>query len=178
MKVFIPFFLLMFVSSLFSQSEEEMIQDIREKYKETRAQYKSYEKVSKELLDESTEGGEIIAYKNSKEIRLIEVEWAGEMGKRTIEYYFYDGQLYFAFEQIHNYNAPVYYDEEIAKESGGEHFDPKKTIKKANRYYFYNKKLIRWLDPEKKKVDVNDEQSQEKAKDLLQDANQKLMKLK
>lgn len=164
--------------TVYSQTEEAKIEEIRKKYKDTRTNYSSYTKKTKDLTGESTEGGEAISFSKGKEIKLIEVTWNGETGKRTIEYYYSGGQLYFAFEQIHTYNAPIYFDEQTAKENGMEPFDPKKTTVKSNRYYFYNKELIRWLDNDKKKVDVNSEHAVGVYKDMLYDANEKLEKMK
>ena len=67
---------------------------------------------------------------------------------------------------------------EMAKENGDEPHDPSKTTVKANRYYFHSNHLIRWLDPEKNKVDVKTEEAVATGKDLLSDSSVKKDKCK
>ncbi|MEZ4937315.1 MAG: hypothetical protein R2799_06945 [Crocinitomicaceae bacterium] len=178
MKTLLLILPFLFVGQLIAQNEEDIVKDIRKKYAEARANYSKYTKKTVEMMDESTEGGQIVAFSDASEIKLLEIEWSGEMGRRTIEYYFHNGELYFAFEQIYNYNAPIYYDMEMAKENGDEPHDPSKTTVKANRYYFHNNHLIRWLDPEKNKVDVKTEEAVATGKELLSDSSIKKDKCK
>ena len=109
-----------------------------------------------DIMDESTEGGQATAFYDGSNLKLIEEIWFGETGKRKIEYYFDSGQLFFALDIDYDYNRPIYWDSLSAKESNdSEVFDAKKTIVKEDRYYFSNKKLIRWLDNNKKEVDLS-----------------------
>ncbi len=171
MKYLIALFLLGFTQITFSQNEDEIIQNIREKYKDTRAAYPNFSKDKRELMNfQTTEGGEVTACADTSGIRLIEVVYMGEMGKKTFEYYYHKGKLYFVFEQNYTYNAPIYYDEKMAKESGGEAFDLKKATIEANRYYFSKGKLIRWLGPRKEKLDVKSTEGKEKSKEVLQNS--------
>jgi len=106
-------------------------------------------------MDESTEGGEAKAYFDGNAIKLIEVLWYGETGKIKVEYYFDNGQLFFALDSHFKYNRPIYYDSIMAKENNdNETFNPEKTTVKENRYYFSNSKLVRWIGDDKKEVDL------------------------
>ena len=68
--------------------------------------------------------------------------------------------LYFVFTQDFIYNRPFYWDEKYAIESGdNEAYDPEKTITKENRYYFHNDRLFKWLDPEKRQIDLTSEEN-------------------
>ncbi len=140
---------------LFGQDKDSLVADIRMKYSEIRTNALHYDTRMIEIWDESTEGGQADGYYDNGELKLIEVLWLGETGKRIIEYYFHDGQLIFAFDQVFNYNRPIYWDEETAKENGdNEVFDPKKTTVKEDRYYFNNEKLFLWLDNDKQEQDL------------------------
>lgn len=122
------------------KTEEEIISDIREKFGAVNYNINSYRKVKKDLIDESTEGGELEAYFKKEELKKIVVSYYGEMGKLIKEYYFWDNDLFFVFTQEYSYDMPMY-------------MDGSKVDKiDENRYYIHNDKLIRWLDPNKEKV--------------------------
>lgn len=122
------------------KTEEEIISDIREKFGAVNYNINSYKKVKKDLMDESTEGGELEAYFKKEELKKIVASYYGEMGKLIKEYYFWDNDLFFVFTQDYSYNMPIY-------------MDGSKVDKiDENRYYVHNDKLMRWLDPNKEKV--------------------------
>ena len=138
-----------------AQSADSTIKVIRTKYNDIRNHLDNYDTTMTAIWDKSTEGGHGIAYYDSNKLKLIEVTWFGETGKRTVEYYFDKGQLIFAFDQDFDYNRPFYWDDKKAKEMGdNEVFDPKKTTIKEDRYYFEHEKLFLWLDNNKKEVDL------------------------
>jgi len=148
-------FLLLTSNFLFGQDKDSLVKDIRSKYTEIRTNLDSYDTTMIEIWDESTEGGQATAYYDNGNLKLIDVVWLGETGKNQIEYYFSDGQLIFAFDQDFDYNRPIYWDEETAKENGdNEVFDPKKTTVKEDRYYFNNEKLFLWLNNERQEQDL------------------------
>ena len=101
-----------------AQTADPIISDIRKEYQNIRKNLSSYDTTMIPNWDESTEGGQGIAYWDAAKIKLIEVVWLGEMGKRKIEYYFDGGKLFFAFNTDYEYNRPIYWDEERAKEIG------------------------------------------------------------
>lgn len=148
-------FLLLTSNFLFGQDKDSLVKDIRLKYNEIRINLDSYDTKMIQIWDESTEGGQATAYYDNGNLKLIEVVWLGETGKNKIGYYFNGGQLIFAFAQDFDYNRPIYWDEETAKENGdNEVFDHKKTTVKKGRYYFNNEKLFVWLDNNRKEQDL------------------------
>ena len=144
-------FLLLTSNFLFGQEKDSLVADIRMKYSETRTNILHYDTKMIEIRDESTEGGQAVGSYDNSELKLIEVLWLGETGKRLIEYYFHDGQLIFAVKQDFDYNRPIYWLEE---NGDNEVFDPKKTTVKEDRYYFNNEKLFLWLDNDKQEQDL------------------------
>ena len=149
-------FLLLTYNFLFAQDKDSLVSDIRMKYSETRTNILRLNTKTIELWDESTEGGQVIAYYDNDELKLIEVIWLGETGKKIIEYYLHNGQLIYSLEQDFDYNRPIYWNEEKAQENGdNEVFDPDKTTVKENRYYFQSEKLFLWLDNDKQEQDLN-----------------------
>ncbi len=157
MKNLLIILTIMFLTNnfLFAQDNDLLVKDIRLKYTNIKENLNFYDTTMIEIWDESTEGGQAIAYYDKGQIKIIEVVWLGETGKRQIEYYFNDGKLIFAFDQDFDYNRPIYWDEETAKENeDNEAFDPKKTIVQEDRYYFNDEKLFFWLDNDNKEVDL------------------------
>ncbi|MDW3651478.1 MAG: hypothetical protein R8P61_30645 [Bacteroidia bacterium] len=129
------------------------------------------------FMDQSTEGGEIIAFFNTiGELRKVQSTLLGEMGKQIEEYYVKEGKLFFAFKQRHNYNRPMYQtDPSIIKEGiDTEIFDPEKTKISEYRYYFdKDQSLIRLIDAEKnileeEQIELEEEEKLIAAFDLIQ----------
>ena len=122
------------------KTEEELVSDIKKYFGDVNSNINSYKKTKKDLMDQSTEGGELEGYYNHGELKKIVASYYGEMGKLIEEYYFYDNTLFFFFTQNYLYNMPLSMDG-----SKLEKID-------ENRYYFHDNKLIRWLDPNNEKV--------------------------
>ncbi len=151
-----------FCFQIVSFAEESAILDIRNEYKSVRDSLPSMAKHEVNLNGHSTEGGRCIVSKyQTNEIRFIEASFYGETGKSIFEFYLKDGQVFFIFSQIHRYNAPFYFDEDRAKEFGVDPFDPEKTKIFEDRYYYKNNRLIRWINRDMKKVDINSNQAKE-----------------
>lgn len=123
-------------------NKENAIAHIREMFSKINKQAETAEIVEKEMMEESAEGGQLKAYKHDGKIIKLKMLAFGETGRATKEYYFEKEKLIFAFTKEEYYDRPMYV--EGAKIS--------KTLE--NRYYFYNEKLFKWLDPEKKEVDL------------------------
>ena len=140
---------------VFAQSNDQTLKDIREEYKVIQNNLSSYQKVNSDVENQSTEGGEIIAYFDETDLKLIITKGYGETGKNITEYYFENQKLFFVFDQRFDYNRPIYWNKKLAEENNdNEVFDPNKTKINADRYYFDNEKLFLWLDNDKKKVDL------------------------
>ena len=170
MKTRLPLLLLMFFA-IQTFAQDEVIKDIRKKYKIIRENYTKYDSVSFEIEGESTEGAEGTAYSEDGSIKYMDITWFGESGRVQIQYYFHNQKLFFAFEQNFSYNRPVYWNAETAKASGdNEVHDPTKTKIEENRYYYNKGEIVRWLDPKKKKLDLKDEAIQKRAAEFLKDA--------
>lgn len=131
-----------------AQSTDETIKDIRVKYTDIRDNLDNYDTTMAEVWGESTEGGQVTGYYDQDNLKYMVVWLLGETGKREIEYYFDNGQLFFVLDTDFRYNRPIYWDEKIAKENNDtETFDADKTVIKEDRYYFDNGQLIRWIKP-------------------------------
>ncbi|MEM6804383.1 MAG: hypothetical protein AAF696_23490 [Bacteroidota bacterium] len=102
------------------------------------------------LMDQSTEGGELIAFYDSEgKLRKIGVYLYGEMGKNIDEYYLENEQLFFLFSKRFKYNSPIYHTDSSNLEGKEdiELFDLEKSEISELRYYWGEKgELIRYID--------------------------------
>ncbi len=120
---------------------EQAVKVIRQKFAEVNQNYKQYHSV--ELAGYSSKYGECVAniYTN-EHFSYIETSIEGSV-QRLMQYFFLENnQLFFYFEVLEKYNAPV----------TTEYYDAAQTIKEVKRYYFYEQQLIRWLDKQNKEV--------------------------
>ncbi|WP_041649361.1 hypothetical protein [Marivirga tractuosa] len=131
-------------TSLTTFSQTDGITEIKKLYQETQDNKSIYKTQTQDDFENSSEGGVIIAYKDSKEVRLIEAKYYGHMGKTEAEFYYLNGQIYFIFLKEFRYNMPP-------TESG---FDQTKTTMEESRYYFWDNRMIRWISPDGESVDT------------------------
>ena len=166
-KIILIIFILIY-SLCFAADDDSRILQIKSEYKAIRDTLHSMSLIEAVLMGYSAEGGGAIGYLGkSGQLRLIEVSFYGEMGKIIKEYYFNNEELFFVFIQEHRYNVPFNIDQNLAKKIGSEPFDPRKTAIKENRFYFHQGELIRWIDGNKRKNDINTKIAQTHKENIL-----------
>ena len=167
MKTALLFVISFFCLSTPAWAEDPAIAQIRQEYQAIRNSLPTFKVESAEAPEPSSEGGEVKAYRDSTgNIRMIRMELYFESGKEIEEYYYQNNLLIFALSEEHRYNVPMNISPETAKEIG-QSFDPKKTKVLANRYYFRNGKMLRWLDPDKKEMNKAGKDFQDAAGSVL-----------
>lgn len=153
------FFALFLLNGLTAQNTE--ISQIRKLYNETQQNKNSYSRLTQDDFENSSEGGQLTAYRNENEIRLIETSYYGHMGKSEHEYYFSDGQLYFVFAKEFQNNAPPTQPE----------YDNSKTTNEEYRYYFWNNKMILCIKPDGTFTQTNSDEFTEQEQRISELAN-------
>jgi uncharacterized protein YacL (UPF0231 family) len=157
------------LQSSIAQSINGQIQEIRSHFNYVEENLKSFKSKKQESFDYSTDGAEITKYFDQDQLVKIRCEFYGETGKLFREMYIKDNQLLFVFDQMYNYNMPYYIDDKKAKETGFESgHDPEKTKLSEHRFYFYDMKLIRWIDPNGTLQAKSNPEWQKKEKDYLE----------
>lgn len=127
----------LFTSVAIKAQSPDPIQTIRQQYATINRNAAKYQKVKKELMGFSAEGGELIAYFKGPSIVKITATFYGEMGRATDEFYYSDDKLILIFRKHSHYGSPL---------SG-------KVVRTTeNRYYFKDDKLIRWIGEDGKQV--------------------------
>ena len=156
-----------------------IISEIDKKVQETDIYLRNYQTTEKTIPDsKTTEGARAIYYLDGKDLKKIEATYYSEMGQYKYAYYYdKNSQLSFVLLRNEQYNAPFYYNRQRAEEEGitTGYFDPEKSIITEEKYYFYDDKLIEWLDGSKKEV-IDRDVLKEKESEIIKD-NQELKDL-
>lgn len=153
------------------------IREIRAVYKRVNKELPGYTIKTAPVFGMSAEGGETTGYYKNDTIQKRYTVLLGETGKWFQESYFNKGHLVFVLETNHRYNAPIYFDQELADEMGvTDVFDIEKTEITEHRYYLKNDRIFKWLNSEENSENNSPEVLQKKTEDLLNDS-QKLLKL-
>jgi hypothetical protein len=116
---------------------EEKVKAIRARYDEVEKGLSQCKQVKRDLMGESTEGGELTAWLAGQSLRKLSAKFYGETGQALEEYYFWDDRLFFVLRVESRYDKPL---SGVVK------------TKTEERFYFADGALIRWLDPAKKEV--------------------------
>ncbi|MBA3354758.1 MAG: hypothetical protein H0U18_02225 [Pyrinomonadaceae bacterium] len=135
---------------------ETSIPSIQQRYAAINRSVRKYRKVKKELSGFSLEGGELIAYFNGPRIVKITAAYFGETGRAMEEYYYWNEKLIFVFRRDFTYDEPM-----SGKVVGTE----------ANRFYFSNDRLTRWIDQNGKARSLGGGDFQAKQQELLETSN-------
>ena len=154
MKTAITILLIFTINICYGQNIDNRISEIRKLYISINSN-QNLNKDSIDISDESSEGRQLISYKDSSgNLRKLVTVFNGESGKLIEEFYISNDKLIFAFTERYDYNRPIYWDDKVAKENGDNVvFEYNKSVISENRYYFDNNEiLIRWIDKDKKVV--------------------------
>ena len=135
-------------------NEEQQVKQIHEWFTTTNQEESTYQTKEVELNNLSTEGGSAKGFFSNHRLVKIEAKLYGETGNWIGEYYYHQAILYFVFTQTNHYNGHI--------------LAPKVKISRVeeNRYYFWEGKMIRWLDQHKKKVDPHSQIFKNKATEI------------
>jgi hypothetical protein len=121
--------------------------------------------------------GSITGYFNDDELAMANVTTYSDLGRKVESYYFDGKDLIAVQKEEFTYNKPQYFTREMAVENGDSvWYDDAKTVLKATWHYFYDGRMVRWLEPGGKVVPENDRRYQFQSGTLLNDA-EKLKKM-
>ena len=127
-KTLLAFIFLIMPFGVFSQNSNDTVKInfIKTQFARINNNLKSFKKVTKEDILESTEGNEVTLYYDRDTIKKVSAEYMGEMGKDLEEYYFSNKKLIFYYAVKTRYKQPIY-------------LSPGKVLiaaKDEKRYYF------------------------------------------
>ena len=116
-----------YLNSYSFNSSDIRVLRLKEKISKLNEKTYEYRITEIEAMDESTEGGVIYKYENNNEIIRLEKRLYFETGRYFQNIYFFKNLPIYYQISNHNYNVPIYVDENIADELNSEVFDDKKT---------------------------------------------------
>ncbi len=156
-----------FVLALASCREDDITGTVKQ-CKEIDAKMTAY-KLKKIVLPESKdEGGSVSIFTQEQKLVLTTDTAYTSAGTSSARYYFDNGDLICVVQNEYVYNQPIYMTREHADSNQHEFFDPTKTVLKTNRFYFYNGRMVKWIN--ENNIDVS---SENKRYDLQQAILQK-----
>lgn len=97
----------------------------------------SYQKVEKDLMGETTEGGSVNGYFLNNELQAMEVTFYGETGKKIVNYYIEEDTVYIQTED-------TYYQNPISVES-----EPKVKETVNKKQLVVNEKALEYMETSK-----------------------------
>ena len=133
------------------------IEAIRHHYQTINDNARLYRQVKKELSGFSAEGGELTAYFHGPTLMKMVATFFGESGRAAEEYYYWNGKLIFVLRSDERYSKPL---------SG------KIVETKADRFYFSDDKLIKWLAEGGREVSSGATDYKEKQNEYLKTSRQ------
>jgi hypothetical protein len=131
------------------------IESIKSKYQKISSGIASYRKATKDIYGQSSEGGQAEVYYDGDNLKKMVITHFGEIGKQRTEYYVDGGKVFFIYIKRTMYDKPIY-------EKGS-----KVLNIEEDRCYFFNDKMIRWIDKSKKIVNPSTDIFLSKEKELL-----------
>jgi hypothetical protein len=138
-----------------------ILQNIRHQYQSIHANKSSYRKVSQQTT-ETADGGDLTGYFRKDSIKLMEECIYAEGGKQLTFIYYQYAIPVFILTQEYIYNVPYYVSS----------FDIKRAKIKEHRAYFYNGKMIRWINEQKKTLSNRDTAYIQKEQSALNTASE------
>ena len=126
---------------------QDPIAEIKDYYMYVNSNEASFSTVNGKVNANTSEEADVLTYLHEGKPVKVRIEFSGETGKLVSEYYIKDGQLLYASDQQHTYNRPVSMDSTKAAALGSsEWHDPTKSIVLKDQFFFWNGKLIKWVD--------------------------------
>lgn len=139
------------------QKPADPVRTIRQRFTTINQEIRRYRKVKKELSGFSAEGGELVAYLDGRAIVKIVATYYGETGRTLEEYYYWNGGLIFVLRKELTYDKPL---------SG------KVVRTREDRFYFENRRLIKWIDQEAKQISSADPEFSKQQQEYLDSSEQ------
>jgi hypothetical protein len=133
-----------------------LITNIKNEFKRINSDTEKLVLVTKDLEDISSQGGDLKLFYEENDLKKAVLIAYGETGRSTSEYYFEDGKLIFAYTRDEFYDKSIYDKQQ-----------PNIQKEEENRFYFFENKLIRWIDKNNKIV--NPSEYLDKEKELIKE---------
>ena len=141
----------------YSSCSEDDISGTEKKCKAIEGHLSSYKQHSIDYSGTVDQGGSVTGYFDSDKLVMASVVTIGETERETEEYFFDDNALICVKKERFIYNQPSYMTEERALKNGDTTwYDDKKTVMKVSYFYFYDDRMVKWINEDKKVISDED----------------------
>ncbi len=140
--------------TLLNSCREDDISGIIKYCNETNTKLSSYKSKTIDLAGLISQNGTLTGYFDKENnLTMVSISTFTDTGRNIASYYFENEKLICAINNEFKYNKPAYMTEELAKKVGDSvWYDDSKTKQYISKYYFYNDKLVKWIDTDGKEV--------------------------
>jgi hypothetical protein len=137
----------------------------------------TYQHKSLDLVLLMKQEGEISGYLDDGVLMKAIVTTHTDLQSNIETYYYESGDIVCVYKQQFVYNKPRFFDSTYAAKLGEQElFDEKKTKITTNSYYFYDNRLVKWVNDQKQDVPSTDRAYEFTGAALKKDA-EKLVKM-
>lgn len=162
--------LLLILSALSSCSEDDISGTVKD-CANIDAHINDYTPRTIEMPMQKDEGGSVTIYsKNGKLILATDTAFS-DINSASARYYFDDGNMIYVVQNEYDYNQPKFKTRENGTQTGDTSwYDPRKTVLKSNRFYFYHSRMVKWINDQGKEVPTEDRHYDLQRAILIKDA--------
>ena len=159
------------ITLAFSSCSEDDTTGTEKRCREIHQNLGAYKQKTLDYSGVTDQGGSISGYFDGGKLIMASVITLGETERGTDEYFFDGENLICVQKQRFIYNRPTYMTEERAlKDGDSTWYDDKKTIMKQSYFYFYEDRMVKWIDENKRSIPETDRKYEFRATTLLRDA--------
>ena len=163
-------FLLLLVIA-FSSCSEDDISGTQKKCKEILENLPTTQHKTLGMSAHSAESSGVNFYYRDNKIVLATVATYDESNRSNTQYFFDDNDLICVVQDDYVYNRPTYMTEERALKDGDSvWYDDSKTKMTTTRYYFYDGRMVKWINKDNKVIPETNKKYDFQAAILLRDA--------
>lgn len=151
---------------------EDDITGTQQKCKEINEHLPEYKRKNIESSIQSENVTSLTIYLKDDKIALAVAASYTETDRSTSKYYFDNNKLMCVVQEEYTYNKPTYVTEEKALKNGDTvWYDDTKTKHTTSRYYFYDGRMVKWVDKDNKVIPESNKRYDLQTAILLKDAD-------
>ncbi len=131
----------------------------------------SYEHKTLDITGKSAETNGLSFYFKNNKLVLATIATYEESGRTNAQYFFDNEELICVIQDEYVYNRPTYMTEERALKDGDSvWYDDTKTKMTTTRYYFFEGRMVKWINKDNKVIPETNKKYDFQAAILLRDA--------
>lgn len=163
--------LVFFMILIFTSCSENDITGTQKTCKEILSNLSTYQHKTLDLAGQNSESNGVSFYIKDNKVMLATIATYSETGRTNAQYFFDNNDLICVVQQDYIYNRPTYMTEERATKDGDSvWYDDTKTTMSTTRYYFYDGRMVKWINKDNKVIPETNKKYDFQTALLLNDA--------